>query len=173
MTSFARTKRLSDLWRLTFFRKSGAFEKSESCQSRTVPETCSSTTNDDPCPPCPSPSQDPPCPCPQPPTYYPDTDPRKLVFWRKLSLFVALPLIVIMSAITYAREKEKAKQPREPFLNLPYMCRRTKPFPWGDGNHTLFHNPVKNPVPPHGYEVEDPNEMPYKKAGTISRSDPA
>lgn len=53
-------------------------------------------------------------------------DPSKLFFWRRLSLFFALPLIVIMSAITYAREKEKAKQLREPFLNLPYMCRRTK-----------------------------------------------
>lgn len=55
-----------------------------------------------------------------------NTDPRKLVFWRMLSLCVALPLVAIMSAVTYARQREKAKQPREPFLNLPYMCRRTK-----------------------------------------------
>ncbi|KAM0733002.1 Cytochrome c oxidase subunit 6A1, mitochondrial [Formica fusca] len=169
MTSFARTKRLSDLWRLTFFRKFGAYEKSKDCQSRTVPETCSSSTmgeNDDLCPPYPSPRSDPPFPCPKPPMCDQDrADPRKLLFWRMMSLFVALPLVMIMSVITYARQKEKAKQPREPFLNLPYMYRRTKPFPWGDGNHSLFHNPVKNPVPPYGYEVEDPNETPYKKVG--------
>lgn len=53
-------------------------------------------------------------------------DPRKLTFWRMLSLCAALPLVVIMSAITYARQREKAREPREPFLNLPYMCRRTK-----------------------------------------------
>ncbi|EZA47529.1 Cytochrome c oxidase subunit 6A1, mitochondrial [Ooceraea biroi] len=90
-----------------------------------------------------------------------NADPRKLMFWQTLSL-IALPLVVIMSIFTFTQVKEKAKRPREPFLNLPYMCRRTKPFPWGDGNHTLFHNPVKNPVPPHGYEVEDPYAV-YKK----------
>lgn len=69
MTSFARTKRLSDLWRLTFFRKFSEYEKSKDCQSRTVPEMCSSSTseNDNLCPPCPSSRSDPPFPCPKPP----------------------------------------------------------------------------------------------------------
>lgn len=52
-------------------------------------------------------------------------DPRKLVLWRTLSL-CAISLSVVMSAITYARQKEKKKQPREPYLDLPYMRCRTK-----------------------------------------------
>lgn len=77
MTLFSRTKRLSDLWRLTFFRKS-TFEKSKDCQSRNVPETCSSSSrineDDDTCPPCPSFREDSPPPCPKQPTWpCPDT----------------------------------------------------------------------------------------------------
>ncbi|KYN05006.1 PREDICTED: cytochrome c oxidase subunit 6A1, mitochondrial-like isoform X2 [Cyphomyrmex costatus] len=173
--SFVRIWRPSDLRCLTsryFRRKLDMFERSKGCDSRTMPETdpCSSPMDDDPyceppCPPCPPPWR-PSC---RPPRsraspFYTHADPRKLLFWRMLTLCVALPLVVIMSAFTYARQQEKAKQPREPFEDLPYMYRRTKPFPWGDGNHSFFHNPVKNPIPPHGYEVEDPNAIP-KKAG--------
>jgi hypothetical protein len=31
-----------------------------------------------------------------------------------------------MSLITFKRVQEKSREPREPFLDLPYMCRRTK-----------------------------------------------
>ncbi len=30
-------------------------------------------------------------------------------------------------------------------------------YPWGDGRHSLIHNPVTN-AQPEGYEVPDPNE---------------
>ncbi|KAG5327993.1 CX6A1 oxidase, partial [Acromyrmex charruanus] len=166
--SFARIWRPFDLRCLTFRhfrRKLGIFDRSKSCDSRTTPDPCSSM-DDDHCDPC-APPWRPSCPPPQSlcqELYYPHADPRKVVFWRMLCLFVVLPIVVISSAIIYPRHEEKQKKPREPFQNLPYMYRRTKPFPWGDGNHSLFHNPVKNPIPPHGYEVEDPYALP-KKAG--------
>ncbi|XP_011708151.1 PREDICTED: cytochrome c oxidase subunit 6A1, mitochondrial-like [Wasmannia auropunctata] len=167
MTSFARIWRPSDLRCLTFRRKLGMFKRSKGCDSRTVSkkdDPCTDLTDVDDDPRCepPSPPTKPPCPPPpEPPFSHPHADPRKVVLWRMLS-FCALPLIVLMSVITFARHREKVKQPREPFLDLPYMYRRTKPFPWGDGNHSLFHNPVKNAVPPHGYEVEDPYALPKK-----------
>ncbi|KAG5311805.1 CX6A1 oxidase, partial [Acromyrmex insinuator] len=164
--SFARIWRPFDLRCLTFRhfrRKLGIFERSKSYDSRTASDPYSSM--DDHCDPC-SPPWRPSCPLPrsQLSLYYPHTDPRKVIFWRMLCLFVALPIVAITSAIIYTQHQEEAKKPREPFQNLPYMYRRTKRFPWGDGNHSLFHNPVKNPIPPHGYEVEDPNALP-KKAG--------
>ncbi|XP_032681694.1 uncharacterized protein LOC116849051 isoform X1 [Odontomachus brunneus] len=143
MTWFPRSsRRLSDLWQLTLWRKLGALEKSKDCPSsptvEDAPETRSSASSyhpstddgpsEDPCSLSPSPEKQdpPPCPCPKPPTCHPDSDPRRLVLWRTLSLVVALPLVVIMSAYTYARQLERAKEPRPPFLNLPYMYRRTK-----------------------------------------------
>ncbi|XP_028050218.2 uncharacterized protein LOC105838504 isoform X1 [Monomorium pharaonis] len=128
MTSLARIWRPFDLRRLTFRRKHGMFERSKDYDSRAMPPE---TTDDDsrcdsPCPPCPSSPPTPP-PCPPPPTYHvPHSNPRKLAFWRMLSLCVAAPLIVIMSVVTYVRQREKMKEPREPYMDYPYMYRRTK-----------------------------------------------
>jgi len=78
--------------------------------------------------------------------------------WKNLTLFVALPAIAVCTANAWVHEKEHLAHPehaRPPFVAYEYLRRRTKPFPWGDGNHTLFHNPKKNALP-EGYEWNPP-----------------
>ncbi|XP_076653505.1 cytochrome c oxidase subunit 6A1, mitochondrial [Halictus rubicundus] len=83
-----------------------------------------------------------------------DTSQEKL--WKYLVLFVAFPVLAVASALILSNVNRKNKQPRQEFVDVPYLRRINKPFPWGDGKHSLFHNPVKNPISPHGYEVPDP-----------------
>lgn len=70
--------------------------------------------------------------------------------WKRLFFFVALPGVFTCALNTYL-EHEKQGHHRPPFIPYEYMRKRTKRFPWGDGNHTLFHNPHVNPLP-DGYE---------------------
>ncbi|CAK9821952.1 Cytochrome c oxidase subunit 6A2, mitochondrial [Anthophora retusa] len=79
-------------------------------------------------------------------------------FWQ-MWVIIAIPVLIFMSARTYSRELEKRKQPRMEYKRYRYLGRINKPFPWGDGRRSFFHNPVKNPIAPHGYEVEDPNAV--------------
>ena len=75
--------------------------------------------------------------------------------WRLISLFVAIPgcLACAYSAV----QKEKAhhhhieEHGRDPFIPYEHLRIRAKPFPWGDGNHSLFHNPHTNCLP-EGYD---------------------
>lgn len=72
--------------------------------------------------------------------------------WRKIFLFVACPAMVISMINTYMAETEHWEHYRRPkFVPYEYMRIRTHPFPWGDGNHSLFHNPLVNPLP-NGWE---------------------
>lgn len=72
--------------------------------------------------------------------------------WRNIS-FVCM-LGVIGAAANVYRQHQQHVPEREPFVPYEYLRRRTKRFPWGDGNHSLFHNPCVNPLP-DGYE-DDP-----------------
>ena len=71
--------------------------------------------------------------------------------WKRLALFGALPLIGIVSYHVYTTEAEhKAHHKRPEFVPYSHLRIRNKPFPWGDGNHSIFHG--HNNALPNGYE---------------------
>lgn len=68
--------------------------------------------------------------------------------WYKISLFVALPAIILCSINTWGIEMKHAEH-REHLKHIPdedwprnreYQNVRYKPFFWGDGDKTLFWN---------------------------------
>ncbi|GJQ80918.1 hypothetical protein Trydic_g4735 [Trypoxylus dichotomus] len=68
--------------------------------------------------------------------------------WRNLSFFVAFPAIALCGLNCYISH-EHNEQPE--FVKYEYLALRTKRFPWGNGNRSLFHNPHANALP-EGYE---------------------
>ncbi|XP_002738468.1 cytochrome c oxidase subunit 6A, mitochondrial-like [Saccoglossus kowalevskii] len=77
--------------------------------------------------------------------------------WKLLTYLVAVPGVVVCMANAYMKETEHLnhlKEHRPEFIAYPHLRIRTKPYPWGDGNHSLFHNGWVNPLP-EGYEESD------------------
>ncbi|CAG9767172.1 unnamed protein product [Ceutorhynchus assimilis] len=73
--------------------------------------------------------------------------------WKNLSFFAAVPAILLCAANCYMTHMEHAKHPHEKhFTKYEYLVVRTKKFPWGDGNHSVFHNPEVNALP-DGFEA--------------------
>nr|XP_033331242.1 cytochrome c oxidase subunit 6A1, mitochondrial-like [Megalopta genalis] len=70
--------------------------------------------------------------------------------WKYISLFVGAPCILLAMANCYINSLHPHKRP-EP-IELPYLKVMRKPFPWGDGKHSLFHNPKTNWIKGVGYE---------------------
>lgn len=73
-------------------------------------------------------------------------------FWAKVGLTVALPCIFLTAINTYFVEKEHADHRKHLALvnddewptQYEFQNIRSKPFFWGDGDKTLFWNPIVN-----------------------------
>merc|ERR1712126_348803 len=74
-------------------------------------------------------------------------------FWKKASFIVGLPACIMLAVNAYMVEKNHWSHPREDFIHYEYRAVRNKKFPFGDGNHSLFHNSYTNPIP-QGYEKD-------------------
>ncbi|XP_055505597.1 cytochrome c oxidase subunit 6A1, mitochondrial-like [Leucoraja erinacea] len=67
--------------------------------------------------------------------------------WKSLTFVIALPGIGVCMLNAFLKESGKPPE----FVPYTHLRIRSKPFPWGDGDHTFFHNPHMNPLP-SGYE---------------------
>lgn len=76
-------------------------------------------------------------------------------FWKKVFFYVSVPAIILSALNTYFLELEHYNHYHKPeFIPYEHLRIRTRRFPWGDGNHSLFHNPKTNPLP-EGWEEDD------------------
>ncbi|XP_032675951.1 cytochrome c oxidase subunit 6A1, mitochondrial-like [Odontomachus brunneus] len=76
---------------------------------------------------------------------------QSMIMWKRLSFFVGFPCIGLAMLNSYLNHQAHHHDPRPEFIPYDHLRIRNKPFPWGDGNHSLFHNPKRNPLP-DGYE---------------------
>ncbi|KAI5744619.1 uncharacterized protein LOC103524337 [Diaphorina citri] len=92
---------------------------------------------------------------------YEDEEPNKSTqnIFRTLTLYVCLPVIFLGGVLLW---KEGAHEERPEFIPYTYLRIRNRPFPWGDGNHSLFHNKCVNALP-DGYEEDEETACHPKK----------
>ena len=89
--------------------------------------------------------------------------------WKKVFFIVGVPVIALGHVSAFVLPDASEHDPPEfipydhlrirlaenvmVFCDLKVFIFRTKKFPWGDGNHSLIHNPHANALP-DGYHNE-------------------
>ncbi|XP_060786628.1 cytochrome c oxidase subunit 6A, mitochondrial [Neoarius graeffei] len=70
--------------------------------------------------------------------------------WKLLTFLVALPGVGVCMLNAFLKAQNHSHDQPE-FIPYTHLRIRSKRFPWGDGNKSLFHNSHVNPLP-DGYE---------------------
>uniref|UniRef100_A0A1I7XA39 Cytochrome c oxidase subunit n=1 Tax=Heterorhabditis bacteriophora TaxID=37862 RepID=A0A1I7XA39_HETBA len=74
--------------------------------------------------------------------------------WQRIFYMASIPCLAITMWAALSDHVEHRSHERPDYIPYSYLNVRKKPFPWGDGNHTLFHNPSEQWVPGVGFEKE-------------------
>ena len=73
--------------------------------------------------------------------------------WKQGFYFAAVPIMILGHINAFGMSDGSEHEP-PPFVPYDHLRLRSKAFPWGDGNHSLIHNPHLNALPT-GYEHGD------------------
>ena len=64
--------------------------------------------------------------------------------WKKLSIFICVPVILVSLYNAYNREKAHLDHFHKSDKEYEYLTIRKKPFPFGDGTKSFFHHDKYN-----------------------------
>lgn len=74
--------------------------------------------------------------------------------YRKIFYVLSVPTLLLGAYIAWKDHSDHLSHKRKDYVEYDFLNVRKSPFPFGDGNHTLFHNPSEQWVPGVGYEKE-------------------
>merc|ERR1711976_347014 len=80
--------------------------------------------------------------------------------WRTMTYVICFPAVALATFVNFGPTATHEHRPE--FKPYEYMRVRSKAFPWGDGNHSLFHHEMANPLP-DGYEHEEEQHIGVEK----------
>ncbi|KAK3771080.1 hypothetical protein RRG08_042324 [Elysia crispata] len=75
----------------------------------------------------------------------------KATIWKYITIAASIPVLCQFFYLTFMANLHPE---REEFVAWPHLRLRARAFPWGDGNHSFFHNKYYNALP-DGYEEDD------------------